>query len=87
MRVLTGEAGERLPEAWSPDAFERERETFEALFDLLRDGRSWLERHEPGAEEEVAGALDDLALLWSQHVRRVDVIGPLLAGREEPGDA
>jgi len=87
MRVLAGEAGERLPEAWSPDSFQRERETFETLFDLLRDGRAWLDRHEPGAEQEIAAALDDLALLWSQHIRRVDVIGPLLSSREVPGDA
>lgn len=84
-RLVTPRVVGSLPaETWTLDTFQRERETFDALFDLLRDGRGWLERHEPGAEHEVAATLDDLSSLWGQHVRRLDVIGPLLASLEGP---
>ncbi len=74
-------------ETWTLDTFRRERETFDALLDLLRDGRTWLQHHEPGAEREIAATLDDLSSLWGQHVRRVDVIGPLLSHQEGAPDA
>ena len=84
-RLVTPKVVDSLPaETWTLDTFRRERETFGALLDLLREGRTWLERHEPGAEREIAAALDDLSSLWGQHVRRVDVIGPLLSSLEGP---
>lgn len=84
-RLVTPKVVDSLPaETWTLDTFRRERETFGALLDLLREGRTWLERHEPGAEREIAAALDDLSSLWGQHVRRVDVIGPLLSSLEDP---
>jgi hypothetical protein len=82
-RLVTPGVLKALPvETWTRDTFRRERETFDALLDLLREGRGWLERHEAGAEREVAAALDDLSSLWGRHVRRVDVIGPLLVNPE-----
>ncbi|HSG00694.1 MAG TPA: hemerythrin domain-containing protein [Vicinamibacterales bacterium] len=83
----TGVADPFPPEQWMPESFRRERETFDALLDLLRDGHGWLVGHEDGAEREIGAALDDLSSLWEQHVRRVDVIGPLLSGHEGAGHA
>jgi len=75
-----GVANQVPPERWMCESFRHERETFDALMDLLRDGHEWLVRHEDGAEREVGAALDDLSSLWEQHVRRVDVVGPRLSG-------
>ena len=87
-RLVTPGVVQALPAGtWTRDTFRRERETFETLLDLLRDGRAWLERHEPGAEREIVAALDDLSSLWGRHVRRVDVIGPALSHLEDPGRA
>ncbi len=87
-RLVTPAVVHALPaETWTLHTFRHERETFDALLDLLRDGSAWLDRHEPGADREIAAALDDLALLWGQHVRRVDVIGPALASHEGTRDA
>jgi hypothetical protein len=85
--VTPGVGGALADGAWTCETFRRERETFEALLDLLRDGHGWLERHEDGAEREVASALDDLSSVWGRHVRRIDVLGPLLSASEGPADA
>jgi hypothetical protein len=87
-RLVTPGVVHALPaETWTRETFRRERETFDALMALLRDGHGWLEHGEPGAESEVAAALDDLSSLWHRHVRRIDVIGPLLVQLEGPGHA
>jgi len=87
-RLVTPSVIHALPiETWTFDTFGRERETFDALLDLLREGSTWLDQDEPGAEREIAAALDDLSLLWTRHVRRVDVIRPLLSGHEGAGHA
>jgi len=87
-RLVTSDASGVSPgSAWTCDTFRRERETFEALLDLLTEGHGWLERHEDGAEREVAAALDDLSSVWGLHVRRIDVLGPLLSKPEGARDA
>ena len=60
------------------ESFGHERETFDAVLDLLHQGRERLKRGESDAEGEVAAALRDLSSLWDVHVRRVNLLGPLL---------
>jgi hypothetical protein len=87
-RLVTPGVVRSLPaETWTRETFTHEQETIDAVMDLLRDGCAWLERGEPGAEREIAAALDDLLSLWSQHVRRLDVLAPLLQEAEGRGRA
>lgn len=87
-RLVTPRLAGSLPaETGTLEAFHHEHEMFTALLDLLRQGCDWLARREPGAEAEVTAALTDLLSLWTAHVRRVEVLVPLLTSLEDPGDA
>lgn len=83
-RLVEPRLADTLPvETGTLEAFRHERENFADVFSLLRQSRDWLDRREPGAEVEVAAALADLLSLWTAHVRRVDVLLPLLTSLEE----
>lgn len=69
------------------DAFQQERESVEAILDLLRQSLGWLRQLEPGAEAEVAAALTDLQSLWASHIRRADLLAPLLTSLKDHGHA
>lgn len=87
-RMVGPRVGGSFPdETGTLETFEREREDFAELLRLLGDGRDWLDRQEPGAEAEIAAVVRDLSSLWEKHVRRVDVLAPLLARLEGPSRA
>ncbi len=66
------------PELAGTEDLRRERDVMDAILDLLRDRRAALLKGEPGAESDVAAAIDDLHVLWHRHVRRLEVLGALL---------
>ena len=73
-------------ESWVPselngaDSIRRERDAIAALFDLLRHRQAALARNEADARTDVVVAIGDLSVVWARHVRRLQVLGPLLAG-------
>jgi hypothetical protein len=82
-RLVAPAQGSVADETGVLDTFRREGEHFSALLQLLNDGRGWLAAREPGAEAGIAAVVRDLSSLWGQHLRRVDVIAPLLSRFED----
>ena len=80
-------AGSLPSETGTLEAFRHERSTFGAVLDLLQQSRERLQNGESEAEGEVAAALRDLSSLWDVHVRRVDLLGPLLETLEDSARA
>lgn len=62
------------------DSIRRERDAIAALCDLLRHRYVALARNEADARADVVAAIGDLSVVWAKHVRRLQVLGLLLAG-------